>query len=312
MPRPFRFSVQAVTPASRTEWAELARRVEDTGFAMLVTADHLDETFSPLAPLISAADATSQLRVGVLVLNNDFRHPALLAREAATIDQLTDGRLEVGLGAGHSRPEYEHVGIPFDPAPVRVARLGESVSILRALLDGETVTVTGRHYRLAGETCSPRPQQRHVPLLVGGGGRRVLAIAARQADIVGFTGVGATRADGNTHEPSGFPPRVVDEQIRWVREQAGPRLDALEMHALVQAVVIDRNPRGRAEQLTTRLFPSLTVEDVLTTPYLMVGTVDGLVDRLLEQRERWGFSHYTVRTDAIEAMAPVVARLAGR
>jgi probable F420-dependent oxidoreductase len=309
--RPFRFSLQAATAPSRAEWADLARKSEDLGFSLLVTADHLDSLFSPLAPLVTAAEVTTTLRVGVLVLNNDLRHPALLAREAATIDLLSEGRLELGLGAGHARPEYERAGLTFDAAPVRVRRLAESVQILRRLLDGEVVNFAGEHYHLDGEQCYPRPVQAHVPLLVGGGGKRVLAVAAQWADGVGFTGLGRTRDDGNTHEPSGFAPRVVDLQVAWVRSQAGQRLRAIEFQALAQAVIVTDRPRQAAADLIAKRLPSLTIDDVLGTPYLMVGSADGLVDELIEHRERWGFSHYTVRPDALDAVAPIVARLAG-
>jgi probable F420-dependent oxidoreductase len=289
--RPFRFSLQAARSASRSEWVDLARKAEDLGFSMLVTADHLDALISPLAPLVTAAEATTTLRVGVLVLNNDLRHPALLAREAATIDLLTEGRLELGLGAGHARPEYERIGLPFDPPAIRVGRLAESVQILRALLDGEAVTFDGEYYRLAGEQCYPQPTQSHLPLLVGGGGSRVLGIAARWADTVGFTGLGRTLDDGNSHEPSGFGLAAVDEQVASVRAQAGDRIDALEFQALVQAVIITGEPRQAAADLIARRTPSLMVDEVLGTPYLMVGSEAALVDKLMEQRERWGFSH---------------------
>jgi probable F420-dependent oxidoreductase len=310
--RPFRFSLQARDAADRREWAELARRAEGQGCSLLVTPDHLDACLSPLAPLVIAAEATTTLRVGTLVLNNDFRHPALLAREAATVDLLTDGRFELGLGAGHAAPEYERAGLTFDPAGVRVARLGESVRVLRRLLDGQTVDFDGDHYRLRGETCHPRPVQAHVPLLVGGGGRRVLALAAREADAVGFTGLGRTLADGHAHETSGFSPAAVDRQVGWVQEQAGARLGGLELHVLVQGVVVTDRPRQAAEDLVATDLPGLSVDDVLATPYLLVGTAGGLADRLLEMRERWGFSHYTVRPDTLGASSPVIAALAGR
>jgi len=306
--RPFRFSLQAREAPSRRAWVELARRAEGSGFSMLCTADHLDANLSPLAALVTAAEATTQPRVGVLVLNNDLRHPALLAREAATIDLLTEGRLELGLGAGHARAEYERAGLRFDPAAVRVARLGESVEVLRRLLDGETLSFTGVHYRVTGERCHPRPAQDHLPLLVGGAGRRVLGIAARWADSVGFTGLGHS-ADGGL-APSGFAPAAVDGQVGLVRDQAGGRLADLEFQALVQAVVVGDRPRLAAGDLAAGS-GALTPDDVLASPYLLVGTVAGLVDKLLEARERWGFSHYTVRPDAIEALAPVIGRLAG-
>ncbi len=293
----FRFSLQAATATSRNEWVELAWRVEGAGFDLLVTADHLGGAFSPLVPLATVAEATSALRLGVMVLNNDFHHPVLVARAASTLDLLSQGRVELGLGAGHARPEYERAGIPFDPAPVRVDRLGEAVQLLRRLLDGETVTFAGEHYHLDEESCDPAPVQAHLPLLVGGGGTRVLRIGARYADAVGFTGLGRTLADGQRHEPSGFVPDVVDAQVAAVRTAAGDRLDALELQVLVQSVVITHRTRLAARAITDRI-PGLEVDDVLETPYLLVGSTEGIVDRLIEQRDRWGFSHYTVRADA--------------
>ncbi len=310
MSRPFRFSLQVATTESRRSWQDQARQAADAGFSALFTADHLDACLSPLAPLISAAEAAPGLRVGTLVLNNDLRHPSLLAREAAAVDLLTDGRLELGLGAGHARPEYERNGLRFDPPQLRVARLAESVQVLRRLLDGETVTFHGDHYDLDGETCYPRPAQPHVPLLVGGGSPATLAVAARHADAVGFTGLGRTLLDGNRHEVTGFPPAAVTRQVDWVRDQAGDRIDELELHALVQAVVVTDRPKEEAERLGT-LLPGLSAADILATPYVLVGTVGGITEALVERRERWGFSHFTVRPAALPAFAPVVATLAG-
>ena len=309
--RPFRFSLQAAEAGSRAEWVELARRAEDSGFDLLVTADHLGGPLAPLVALASAAEATRSLRVGTMVLNNDFHHPVLLARDVATLDLLSDGRAEVGLGAGHARPEYDSAGISFDLPGHRVARLEESVQVLRRLLDGENVTHHGEHYRLTDARCDPRPVQAHLPLLVGGGGRRVLAIGARHADAVGFTGLGRTLEDGQRHEPTGFPPSRVDAQVAAARAASGDRWSLLELQVLVQSVVVTNDAPGAAERLRSRL-PNLSVEEILTTPYLMVGTVGSLAERLVEQRQRWGFSHYTVRTDALEAVSPVVAALAGR
>ncbi len=312
MARAFRFSLQAVEAGSRGEWVELVKRADDAGFDMLVTADHLGGCLAPLLPLATAAEISPRLRLGVMVLNNDFHPPSLLARDAATLDLLSDGRLELGLGAGHAQPEYERAGLTFDPPGVRVSRLEEAVVILRRLLDGETVTHAGRHYRLDEERCDPLPVQPHVPLLVGGGGRRVLGIAARHADAVGFTGLGRTLADGQRHEPTGFRADRVDGDVAAVRAAAGERLTALESQVLVQTVVVTRDPRGAAEEIVRAHLPALAVDDVLGSPYLMVGTAEALVERLLAQRERWGFTHYTVRPDALGRIEPVIAALAGR
>jgi probable F420-dependent oxidoreductase len=315
MGRPFRFGVQAVATESRQSWIDVSRRAADHGYALLMTADHLsDGCLPPLMPLLTAAEAAPGLRVGTLVLNNDFRHPSLLAREAATIDLLTDGRLEIGLGAGHAWTEYERNGLRFDPPGTRVSRLGESVEILRGLLDGETVTYHGDHYRIEAETCYPSPSQSRVPILVGGGGRRVLGIAARHADIVGFTGLGTVRQDNpNFAQVTGFPTAAVDEQIDWVRSRAAGRSELPEFQALVQAVVITDKPEERADKMTSAgPFSALSPGELLVTPYLMIGSIDGLVDKLLAARDRWGFSHYTIRSNAMDAFAPVVAALTGR
>lgn len=310
--RPFRFSLQAVQAESRREWTELVKRTEGGGFDMLVTADHLGGCLSPFSPLATAAEVSDRLRLGVMVLNNDFHPPSLLAREVATLDLLSEGRVEIGLGAGHAKPEYERAGITFDPAPTRVDRLEEAVVVLRRLFDGEVVTFSGAHYRLVEERCDPAPVQSHLPLLVGGAGRRVLGIGARHADAVGFTGLGRTLADGQHHDQNGFRPHRVDEAVGWVHAAAGGRIGSLELQVLVQAVVVTDNSRGVAEEIARKTLPSLSADDVLTTPYLMIGSRQELVERLLARRERWGFSHYTLRRDALSQIEPVMAALVGR
>jgi probable F420-dependent oxidoreductase len=309
--RPFRFSLQVPRAASRREWVDLAQRAEDTGFDMVVTADHLGG-LAPFIPLAVAAEATERLRVGTLVLNNDFYSPSLLARDAATLDLLSEGRFELGLGAGHARPEFERAGFAFEAPGRRVDRLEEAVGVLRRLFDGETVTHTGDHYSLREESIAPHPVQSRLPLLVGGGGDRVLTIAARLADAVGFTGLGRTLEDGHHHEPAGFAPWRVDEQVTRVRQAAGERLEDVELQVLVQAVVVTNDPVRAAEDLISDHLTTMNVDDVLATPYLMIGTVWELIDRLVERRERWGFSHYTVRPDALGQIEGVMAALVRR
>lgn len=311
-PPRFRFSLQAVQATSRPEWVELVRRVDDAGFDLIVTADHLGGCLSPLLPLATAAEVSDRLRLGVMVLNNDFHHPSLLARSAATLDLLSDGRVELGLGAGHAQPEYERAGLAFEPPARRVERLEEAVAVLRRLLDGQTVDFSGRHYRLNGDRCDPRPLQQHVPLLVGGAGRRVHRLAAQHADAVGFTGLGRTLADGQHHDPSGFTSARVDADVAAVRAAAHQRSTPLEHQVLVQAVAVTDDAYRTAEKIRSSHLPSLNADEVLSTPYLMIGSAATLVDRLLEQRERWGFSHYTVRSDAQGQIEPVIAALAGR
>ena len=173
--KPFRFGVSVRHAQSRTEWMEKARKVEALGYATLTVPDHLTDLVAPMPALISAAEATKTLRIGTNVLNNDLRHPALVAREAATVDLLTDGRFELGLGAGSIKSEYDAAGFPFDQGGIRVERLAESVTIIKSLLNGEQVTFAGRHYRVTGHTIAPLPAQKpHPPILIGGNGRRLL------------------------------------------------------------------------------------------------------------------------------------------
>ncbi|HUF93869.1 MAG TPA: LLM class F420-dependent oxidoreductase [Candidatus Limnocylindria bacterium] len=309
--KPFRFGVNVWGAGSRAEWVDKARRVEDLGYSTLTVPDHLGEFFSPMPALISAADATSHLRVGTNVLNNDLRHPVLVAREAATVDLLTGGRLQLGLGAGHTKSEYDEVGLDYDAGATRVERLAEAVAIVKGLLAGESVTVAGRHYRVTGHTIHPPAVQRpHPPLLIGGNGRRLLTLAAQHADIVGLSGI-TFRQGGTKADVSGWTVAGVDERIRLVRAAAGTRYEHLELNALVQRVVITDQRRRAAEGLASR-WTQLSPDDILQSPYVLVGTVDQLVDDLQARRQRWGISSCVIFEPYMEALAPVVARLAGR
>jgi len=245
------------------------------------------------------------------VLNNDFRHPALLAREAATLDVLSDGRLELGLGAGHMQSEYEQAGLAFDPGATRVERLGEAVVIGKRLLEGESVTFAGRHYRVTGHSIHPRPVQRpRPPVFIGGHAPRLLRLAAREADIVGLTGI-AFRQGGREPDVAGFRAASVDECVRLVGEAAADRFDRLELNALVQRVVVTDDRRKAAEELATGRWAQLTPDEILASPYALVGTADQMVDDLRARRERWGISYIMTHEPFMDALAPVVARLAG-
>ena len=202
--RPFRFGVNVRSASSRAEWQDKARRVEQLGYSVVLVPDHLAAMLATIPAVMSAADATTSLRVGTNVLNNDLRHPVLLAREAATMDLLTDGRLELGLGAGYVQSEYDQAGLRFDRGGIRVERLAESVRIIKALLGGSEVDFAGQHYRVTGHTIHPRPVQRpHPPIIIGGNGPRLLAVAAREAETVNFTGITFTRG-GTTPDLSGW------------------------------------------------------------------------------------------------------------
>ena len=275
--RPFRFGLQASGAESPDEWAELARQAEGLGFDTLVVPDHaVPGAFAPMVALQASADATTSLRLGTLVLNNDFHHPGLLAREAATLQLLSGGRVELGLGAGHAAPEYEALGLPFDPAPVRVGRLEESTA----------------------PACGRATTERSSS---AGTGTAVLRLAAREADIVGFTGLGRTLADGQRHTVEWSDARI-DAKVEVVRSAAGDRLDRLELNVLVQHVKITEHRRPVIEAIAGLL--EADPSDLAGTPFLLVGTVDEIVEQLHLARERWGFSYFVTRDAA--ATAPVI------
>lgn len=309
--RPFRFGVQCSTPPDVTArgWRDLARKIEDLGFHRLTIADHLDDQLGPIAALMAAADATSTLRVGALVFNNDHRHPAILAKEAATLDLLSDGRFELGLGAGWMSDDYERAGIPMDRPGVRIRRLEESIRVIRGLLSGEPVNHTGEFYEIDGLVGTPRPVRDPLPILVGGGGRRVLELAGRHADIVGLNPV----LSGGLADPAAgasATAAATDEKIAWIRGAAGGRFDDIELHTRIHLAVVTDDRREVAELLAGGF--GLTVDEALGSPHALCGTVDQIAEDLLERRERFGISSIGIALDALDAMAPVVERLDGR
>jgi probable F420-dependent oxidoreductase len=255
----------------------------------------------PLVALDAMAAATTRLRVGTFVLNNDLRHPVLVARDAAALDLLSEGRLELGIGAGHAEPEYAALGVPFDSAAERVARLEEAVGILRSLFDGDTVTVAGSHYEVRDQRLTP---QRRPSLLVGGNGDHVLAIAARMADIVGFTGLGRTRSDGQQHDTD-WSRGQIDRKVGVVRAAAGERYDDLELNVLVQHIEITPYRRSVIEAIAARVDGD--VEQMMIAPYLLIGTIEQIVEQLTDARDRWDFSYFVTRS--IDNTAPILHAL---
>jgi probable F420-dependent oxidoreductase len=307
--RPFRFGVQCSSVPPGASWPELARRVEDLGFATLTVADHLDDQFAPVPALQAAADATTTLRLGALVLCNDYRHPVVAAKEMATIDLLSGGRLEVGIGAGWMTTDYESSGIPLDRAGTRIERLAESIDVLEALWADEPATVHGAHYRVTGLDGRPKPRQRpRPPLLLGGGGRRMLSLAATRADIVGLNvnlAKGVIDADAG---PDGTAA-ATDRKIGWIRAAAGDRFDELELQVRVHLVLPTDDRAGTIDAFAPAF--GLTAAEAAETPHALVGTTSEICDDLLARRERWGISYIGASVDALDAVAPVVARLAG-
>jgi probable F420-dependent oxidoreductase len=308
--RPFRFGVQASAASNRSAWVELARRVEGCGFSTLTMPDHFGDQLAPGPALMAAADATTTLRVGALVLDNDFRHPVVLAKELATIDLLSDGRLEVGLGAGWMRTDYDASGLPYDEARVRIERMVESLAILKALFSDGPASFSGKHYSVEGLEGWPKPVQRPgPPLLLGGGGRRVLSIAAREADIVGINGTLTTGVIGAEALASMTAP-AVDTKIGWVREAAGSRVDDIELNirAFFVSVTNDRAATADAVASGLRLDPA----EVLDSPFALIGTAEQIAETLMARRERWGLSYVIVGPEGVDAFAPIVSQLTGR
>ena len=310
--RPFRFSVQSSSPPRGTDgraWAALARKVEDLGYSTLTVADHLDDQFAPVPALMAAADATTTLRVGAMVFCNDYKHPVVLAKEAATLDMLSGGRFELGLGAGWQTSDYEAAGIPFDRAGLRIDRLAEAVTLIKALLADEPTTFVGEHYRVTNLDAQPKPTQRpHPPILIGGGGKRVLTLAGREADIVG---VNVSLPKGVIDASCGPDATVehTDEKIRWIRDAAGDRWDDLELHVRIHVALVSDDRQSVADVMGPAL--GLTPAASLRSPHALCGTVDEIVDDLIERRERWGLSAIGLSLDALDSFAPVVERLAG-
>lgn len=300
---PFRFGLQVFSAPSRREWQDQARRAEALGFDSILVPDHVltPGPLAPIAALDALAEVTTRISIGTLVLNNDLRHPALVARDAATLDLLSDGRFELGIGAGHAEPEYTEIGIPFESAATRVARLEASVQILRQLFDGNTVTTDGPHYRLRDHALFP---SRRVRLLVGGNGNDVLRIAAKHADIVGFTGLGRTLADGQRHEAR-WSVEDIDAKVAQVRRAAAPRIADLEFNVLVQEVQITDNRDAAITEIAQRV--DADPKMIHEAPFLLIGSTAQIVEQLHAARERWGFSYFVSRTP--DATATIIEAL---
>lgn len=297
--RDFRFGVNFFSPDSSDGWVEFCRQAEGQGYDVVHAPDHLGAP-APFPMLAAAAHATGRLRLGTYVLNAEFWNPALLAREIATVDRLSGGRLEIGLGAGHAKSEFDAAGIAWEPLATRVDRLTTMVAELDRMLGAA-----------GADGHVPRPAQRpRPPLLIGGTGDRALRLAAERADIVAYGGL--LQAPG---ESPGTLQLITaaqaDERVRFARAHLGGRADHVECSALVQHVEITPDRRAAAEKLVTEHVPYLTVEEALETPFLLLGTVDEMAQQLLDRRERYGISYVVVHQPYADALAPVIERMRG-
>lgn len=309
-PKPFRFGVQCSSPpdVSKASWTALARRLEGIGAYRMTVSDHLDDQLAPIAALMAAADATTTLRVGALVLCNDYRHPAVMAKEAATLDILSEGRFELGLGAGWMTTDYQHAGIPLDPPSVRIDRLEEAVQIVRGLFSDGSCTFHGEHYRVEGLSGSPKPRP-DLPLVIGGGGRRVLEVAGRHADIVGLNPKLAKGVIDAAAGPSATEAATI-QKLRWIAAAAGDRYAGLELQTRIHVVIVTDDRQGTAEAMAPAF--GIPAEESLRSPHALCGTVDQIVDDLVERRETLGISAIGLSLSDLDAMEPVIERLAGR
>jgi probable F420-dependent oxidoreductase len=284
-----RVGVSVGVPTDGETWTQTARQIESCGFHSLWIADHLvDGLYSPFTALAWAAAATEHLVVGPLVLANDFRHPVIVAREAATLTEISGGRFVLGIGAGHMRSEYDEAGIAYDEDRPRVDRFIEAVEIIDALRAGSPLDHAGAHYQVSGHTLYPAVR---FPLLVGGNGPRVLTAGARHGDIVQFTGFsprdGGTRTDlGNLRSSR------LDGQVAFVREQAGERFGSIELSALVQRMVVTDDAHGIAATLATQF--GVSADDILDCPYIFIGSASGIAELLRERSARFGITSWVV------------------
>jgi probable F420-dependent oxidoreductase len=315
MPRPFRFIVGLRRIVDRATLDAHARSAESIGFTHLAIHDHLAAQLGPIPLMTAVAMATSRLRVVPLVLNNDLRHPAVLAQDLATLDIVSEGRLEVGIGAGWAETEYRAIGLPFDRAGIRIERLAEAVAVLRGLFADGPFTFAGRHYTISGHDGRPKPVQRpHPPFLIGGTRERVLRLAAREADIVGFD----LRQDRGSL-PDAFPARM-DTRVGWVRDEAGERFERLDLSALraVGPIAITAGARGAARAVADAYRAStgleIPAEDIIESPFSLIGTVPDLAAKLRRARDRWGINSYLLGwfdEPDLARLAPLIDRLAG-
>jgi probable F420-dependent oxidoreductase len=307
--QPFRFAVQLTGAADGQAWRQLARRTEELGYSTLFVPDHFGDQWGPIVALTVAAEATTTLRVGSLVFDNDYRHPVVLAKEMATLDLVSEGRLEFGIGAGWLRTDYEEAGLRYDRPGLRIERMVEGLHIIKDLWGRGASTRAGEHYHVSGARGMPRPRDDVGPkIIVGGGSKRVLSVAAAEADIVGFNPSLAAGVVGPEAATSSKAERY-RERVAWVQEAAGDRIDQLEFQVLTFLVQVVAN-RGEVLANLAPMF-DLTPEEAGQLPIVLIGSVEEICETLCQRRAEFGFSYWVIHEAEMEAFAPVVAKLAG-
>jgi probable F420-dependent oxidoreductase len=314
--RPFRFLATVDENPSFAELTALARKAEAVGCSAFVLPDHLIGQHAALPLLAMVAAVTERLRVGTFVLNVCLRHPAVLAQDLATLDALSGGRLEIGLGAGWNKPEYDAIGIPFEPVGDRIERLTEAIAILKGCFAEGPFSFSGEQYAITGHDGAPKPAQRpHPPIFLGGGGKRLLTLAAREAQIVGLA-PRLVQGDSPRVDAWSLTAAATEEKISWVREAAGDRFGDLELNTYPSGgpTLVTGDPRAearrRADRLREQTGVELTVEEILDSPHVFIGSTKDLTRKFVDLRERFGISSFLI--DDLDALAPVVEELAGR
>jgi probable F420-dependent oxidoreductase len=315
--RAFRFGVIDESSLSRKEWVQKAQRVEQLGYSTFLIRDHFiqgdfNHQLAPIPALIAAADATKKLRVGSLVFANDYRHPVMLAKEAATLDLLSGWRFELGIGAGWLRSEYEQTGIPFDPPEIRVERMQEALHILKGLFAEKPLTFAGKHYTITHLESFPKPFQKpHPPLLIGAGSKRMLSIAAREADIIGILPKALTNGT-ISEDPAERFAETIAQKVEWIRQAAGERFDEIEL-SMVVTIEITHDQYQRAEQiLHKRGWNEISAEQVLEMPSILIGSMDQIAEKIQVLREQYAFSYFVISDTCLETFAPIVSQLTGK
>jgi probable F420-dependent oxidoreductase len=312
---PFRFGLVNETPEPKGGLIDHARRVEGLGFSTLLIRDHFlphdfGHQMGPIATLAAVAAGTERLRMGSLVFDNDHRHPVLLAKEAATIDLLSGGRLELGLGAGWLRAEYQAAGLPYDPNGVRISRLEESITVLKGLFADGPLTFRGRHYQIDGVDGFPRSVQRpHPPILIGAGRPRMLRLAGREADIVNMLSTSVARGV-EEDDPRGRLPASVEAKLASIREGAGTRFDQLELSLFPNITITDRRREATLDLIASRGWGGITPEQVWSMPAMLIGSIDQVLEDLETLRQRFGFTYHIFSDRELSTVAPIVERLA--
>jgi probable F420-dependent oxidoreductase len=305
--QPFRFGVQAARATSADEWIELAQRVERLGYSTLTMPDHFSDQLAPVPALMAAAMVTTTLRVGALVWDNDYKHPLVLAKELATMDLLSGGRVEIGIGAGWEKVDYDQSGMVYDTPGVRVDRFVEGIAIIKGLMSDEAVTHHGAHYQITGHVGTPKPVQRpHPPILIGGGGPRVLKIAGREADIVGINST-MTAGHVGAEALASMTAEQVDIKVDIARTAGEGRNIEWNVRVFMVSFTDDR-PGGLAG---LSAMTGMSAEQIAETPFALVGDCDQMIRDLIARRERWGFSYIIIGAGEVDQFAPVVAALAG-